>query len=228
MSVLGFDTSTAAAAIAVAFGDDTVFEESIGPGADGRPRHAIDLLPAIEEGVAAAGGWSQIDRIAVGLGPGSFTGLRLGIATARGLAQSTGTPLAGVDSLWALADGARERLEGGSGPVLAVGDARRGQVYAVLYAADGEPTAPALVGAPAAIAEGGAGAMAVGEGAVAYRGIFEAAGAEVPADNDPAHRLWGRHVCRLGAAVATVSGDELTPIYLRPPDAELWRERDRR
>ena len=71
---------------------EVVREASVGPGADGRPRHSQVLLPEIERCVEAAGGWERIDRIAVGIGPGSFTGLRIGIATARALAQARGSP----------------------------------------------------------------------------------------------------------------------------------------
>ena len=88
MFVLGVDTATDHAVVGVTADGDVVREASIAPGSDGRPRHSEVLLAEIERSVEAAGGWSRIDRIAVGIGPGSFTGLRIGIATARALAPS--------------------------------------------------------------------------------------------------------------------------------------------
>jgi tRNA threonylcarbamoyladenosine biosynthesis protein TsaB len=228
MVVLGFDTSTAWAAVALVGDGEQLFEELVPPGQGGRPDHATALLPAIEAAVETAGGWGAVDRIAVGIGPGSFTGLRLGIASARGLAQSTGKPVAPVGSLRALAEGVLATDGSGDGPVLALGDARRGQVFGGLYSASGVELEPSFVAEPEAAAERSSGATAIGDGALLYRHELEAAGARIPPDSDPVHRVSALHVCRLGGRVATVSGDGLSPIYIRPPDAELWRERDRR
>ena len=98
----------------------------------GRPRHSELLLAEVEAAAEALGGWDEVERIAVGVGPGSFTGLRIGIATARALAQARSLPLAGVGSLDALAAGIARSPAGPGRHALAVLDARRGQAFAAL------------------------------------------------------------------------------------------------
>jgi tRNA threonylcarbamoyladenosine biosynthesis protein TsaB len=226
--ILGIDTATADTAVAVGAGGEPVAEERVGPEPGGRPRHARALLASVERALEVAGGWGRIDRIAVGIGPGSFTGIRIGVATARGLAQARGLPLAGVESTAALAAGIGAQAERDR---IAVIDARRGEVYAAVAKA-GEPVAgepivarpselAAALGSPSA-------AVAAGDGAVRFRGELEAAGLEVLADEDPAHRLSARHVCALGHLAQGGPPTDTRPLYLRRPDAERWRERDRR
>src|SRR5689334_24110576 len=128
MIVLGVDTATDRAAVGVAADGELIREVSIAPGADGRPRHSELLLAEIERSVEDAGGWRRIDRIAVGVGPGSFTGLRIGIATARALAQARDVPIAAVGTLNALARGISADPRAAGGPALPVIDARRGEV----------------------------------------------------------------------------------------------------
>ena len=103
--VLGVDTATAYAVVALTRESEPVREASVPPAPDGRPRHSQGLLAEIERCVEAGGGWESVERIAVGIGPGSFTGLRIGIATARGLAQARAVPIAPVGTLAALARG---------------------------------------------------------------------------------------------------------------------------
>jgi tRNA threonylcarbamoyladenosine biosynthesis protein TsaB len=225
--ILGFDTATAATAVAVWAPDGAEVERRDDPAPGERPAHSSRLLPLVEEVLAAAGaGWDAVERIAVGVGPGGFTGLRLGIATARGLAQARGLPLAGVSSLEALAAGAGEALADGVGerPVLAVIDARRGEVFAAAWH-HGEPVLEPLAIAPAELAERlRSGALqtplAVGDGAVRFRLELERAGAVVPADGSPAHRVSALQVCRLGAAGEAADRDTLLPDYRREPDAK--------
>jgi tRNA threonylcarbamoyladenosine biosynthesis protein TsaB len=226
-ALLGFDTSTGETTVAIAAGADVLAERDAGPDEAGRPSHASQLLPAVEAVVAEAGGWERVRRIAVGVGPGTFTGLRIGIATARALAQACAVPVSGVSSLAALAAGA-----GAETARLAALDAKRGEVFAALFGLDGRELWPAWVGAPeelaARVAELPAPPLAVGDGSVRFRNELEAAGALVPAGDDPVHRLRARHVCRLGAEAPAQRPDEIEPNYLRRPDAELWRERDHR
>jgi tRNA threonylcarbamoyladenosine biosynthesis protein TsaB len=201
-------------------------EELIGP-ADSGPRHSTALLAAVEASTAAAGGWSGVDRIAVGLGPGSFVGIRIAIATANGLAASTGLPLTGVCTLDAVAAGLREG--DGDRECLAVLDARRGEVFAALYAPTGERIWEPFVVPPDELAERfaerPAPPLAGGPGAVRFRAKLARCGADVPDDSDPVHRVAARHLCAL-AAVAGDTDGALEPIYLRLPDAERWRDRD--
>ena len=214
MIVLGLDTATPSTVAGVLV-DDAVFEVRDDPAPGARPAHAGRLLAAAEEALAAAGvAWEQVDRLAVGVGPGSFTGLRIGIATARALAQGRGLPVVGVSTLEALARGAQAPL------VLAVLDARRGEAFAAAWGAAAFPPS-ALT--PDALAERvralPAAPLAVGDGAVRFRDSLEAAGARVPDDEDGLHRLRAEHVCRLGAEGSPTDRDALLPDYLREPDA---------
>jgi tRNA threonylcarbamoyladenosine biosynthesis protein TsaB len=221
--VLGFDTSTAFLTAAFAAGDETLSECEIAPDDGGRPRHAREILGAVEDVIARAGGWDAVDRIAVGVGPGTFTGLRVGIATARALAQSAGLDVVPVSSLEALARGSD------SASVLAVIDARRNEAFAALYSSGNRAWDP-WVGPPEALAERvrelPEPPLAVGDGAIRFRQELEAARAEVPADQDPRHRLRARHTCAIGARNEPLPLSDIKPTYLRRPDAELWRERD--
>ena len=152
MVVLGVDSATADAVVGVTADGAVVSETQVGPGADGRPRHSRVLLPEIESSVDAAGGWVRIDRIAVGIGPGSFTGLRIGIATTRALAQASGTPIAPVGTLSALARGVSAQAGGDGALALPVIDARRGEVFAALVEGDGSEVWPPLVATPNQVA----------------------------------------------------------------------------
>jgi tRNA threonylcarbamoyladenosine biosynthesis protein TsaB len=228
-TVIGIDTAMPDVAVALTRGGRALVEESIRPGAERRPRAATELLPAVHRCVARAGGWDRIDRLAVGTGPGSFTGLRIGVATARALAQALGKPIVGVVSLRALALGLGGRHP--DRPRLPLIDARRGQVFGALY--DGsagelwEPFVASPEEAAARLGELAAPAIAFGDGSVRFRQTFEAAGAEVPGDGNDAHRLAARHVCALAEGGGATRLEAVEPIYLRPPDAELWRERQR-
>lgn len=233
MIVLGFDTATAATAVALAEvgpgaldpgAAPTAVEVRHDPEPGERPGHATRVLGLIEE--VLPGGWGPVDRIAVGLGPGSFTGLRIGVATARALAQSRGIELVGVSTLEALAVGAGEAPPGAGATALrlAVIDARRGETFAAAWdAAGAERLAPAAR-APSTlartVAELGAGVLAVGDGTLRFRRDLEAAGAHIPADDSPVHRVWGRHICLLGAR-AEPGETAVAPDYQRVPDAEL-------
>lgn len=223
-AVLALDTATDDTCVGACRAGEVLYESSTGPGEGGRPSHATAVLPALEEAAAAAGGWPAVTRIAVGLGPGSFTGLRIGIATARGAGAAAAVPVVGVGTLDALAAPALEVDAAVS--VLATIDARRGEVFAALYGG-GERLWDPFVAAPDVVSDRlrkrGETVLAVGSGALRFRDELSL-GAEIPDDSSALHRVAARHVCALGARVAP--GAALEPTYLRPPDAERWRDRN--
>ena len=190
MLVLAFDTATDLATSAL-LDDGRVLGERVGI-ARGLLEDVDGLL--VEAGLAPG----EIDALVVGVGPGSFTSTRIGLAVARGLGLALELPAAGVSTLAAL----------GSQPeVFPIVDARRREVFV-----DGPRAVPPddLELAP--------GTVCVGSGAVRYRATFERMGAEVPSDDDE------RHVphARLHAALARDFGpvDAIAPLYVRVPDAE--------
>lgn len=215
--ILGLDTSTPSTSAAV-LREGRVSEARDDPPPGGRPRHSERLLALIEEVV---GDWRAVQRIAVGLGPGAFTGLRIGIATARALSQSLDVDIVGVSSLQALAAGAVARE---AGPVLAVVDARRGEVFVAAYDGAGAPIVDRAALVPDALAGVAGGHLAVGDGAIRFRTQLEAAGAVVPPDDDPVHRVSAVEVCRLAAGATPVDRDGLVPDYVRAPDATARRQ----
>ena len=223
--ILGFDTATSATAVGVWAPGGPSVEVRDDPIPGQRPAHASRLLVLIEEALAVTGlGWQEVERIAVGVGPGGFTGLRLGIATARGLAQARDLPLVGVPSLEALAAGAdearaataAEEAAEATGPVVAVIDARRGEVFAASPGSF-EPLAIAPADLAARLTPG---SLAVGDGAVRFRDELERAGAVVPVDGSELHRVSALQVCRLGGGREPADRDALLPDYRREPDAK--------
>jgi tRNA threonylcarbamoyladenosine biosynthesis protein TsaB len=228
--VLGLDTATPDTAVAATADGEALFEAAVEPVDAGRPQHATRLLPELDRAAAAAGGWEELDRIAVGIGPGSFTGLRIGLATARALAQALERPLAGVATTAALARGMAERDPGRA--CLPLLDARSGELFAALYSGDGVEVWDPFVTSPDALAERVAELdeppLAAGDGALRFRAELHGCGVEIPDDEDPVHRIAARHVCSLGAAARDADAAAIAPIYLRPPDAERWHERQRR
>ncbi len=224
------DTATADAVVGVTADGEVIREARVDPGPDGRPRHSQVLLPEIERSVEATGGWERIDRIAVGIGPGSFTGLRIGIATARGLAQAREIPIVPVGSLAALGRGIC--AGGGDGKPLAlpVFDARRGEAFAALVEQEGAELWQPFVAPPAELADRVRSldrpCLAAGDGALRFAAELEAAGATVAPPEDPIHRLAAIDVCAVGEAASQASPDQIQPLYLRPPDAKKWLERD--
>jgi tRNA threonylcarbamoyladenosine biosynthesis protein TsaB len=180
MIVLGFDTATPATAVGLRLADGTTLRARDDPAPGERPGHTARLLPLASGLLAQAGlGWGELSRIAVGVGPGTFTGLRVGAATARGLAQSLGIEVVGIGSLWVLAEAALRAPEAQPAlGVLAMIDARRGEVFAAAYDATGELSPPRAL-APQELA-----AIPVLEG-VPPRSVLApvsaAAGAQAPA-----------------------------------------------
>ncbi len=233
--LLAFDTATPATTVALALADEKLLTRRHEPGPGERPGHVSELLPLALELLDEAGlTLAQLDRLAVGVGPGTFTGLRIGVATARALAQAQALPLVGVSTLRSLAAGAGDAA---GAPVLAVLDARRGEAFAAAWAA-GQAEAPAVAAllepaalTPEALAQAvaalPAAPVAVGDGAIRFRDVLEAAGAVVPADDSAAHRVDAAVHARLAAAMEPDAPDAVLPAYLRLPDAELALRRRR-
>jgi tRNA threonylcarbamoyladenosine biosynthesis protein TsaB len=191
---LAFDTSTDVATSALVDDGEILGE---------RTSRAVTLLEDVDALLRQAGAHpSDLDRLAVGIGPGSFTGVRIGLAVARGLALSLDLPGSGVSTLAALAAGAPGAL-----PVI---DAKRREVFTLL---DGEPRVLAPHELPLE-----SGAVCVGDGARRYRSQLEERGAVVPPDEDERHLPRARFHAALAGEPRPV--DELEPLYLRVPDAD--------
>lgn len=151
----------------------------------------------------------------------------MGIATAKGLTLGLGLEARGVSTLDALGAGIGEA--GATGGRLAVLDGYRGEVFVALYDASGatlwEPAVMRPEDLAARLAQVSSAPSVGGSGAIRFRDELEGAGGiRIPDDADPIHKVAARHICALAAAGK--GSDSLEPIYLRPPDAERWRERD--
>ncbi len=251
MIVLGFDTATPSTAVGLRLAEGHTIEERDDPLAGDHPGHATRLLAMAHDLLGAAGiTWDAIERLAVGVGPGTFTGLRVGIATARGLAQSLAAELVGVSSLQALAAPALlasargHEVDPGEAPsdaVLAVIDARRGEAFAGAYETGGRGAPPVELVAARALAPADLGAvlaaaveqgvqpdrrwLAVGDGAVRFRDHLERLGVKVAPDSSPLHHVSAVSICEIGAHAEAAAGDEqILPDYRRRPDAEIALE----
>mgnify|MGYP001450548199 CR=1 FL=1 len=181
------------------------------------------LLGLIEELLQEAdAGWDQIDLLAVGVGPGTFTGLRIGVATARALASARGIPLVGISTLESLARNAP--LEHST--VAAVLDARRGEVFAAIWA-EGDVLLPPAALTPEELAkrlaEQAETPLAIGDGAVEFRAVLEPSGAVIPEDQAVLHRVTAINHCVLARDRHAGDPNEVLPEYLRLPDAEITR-----
>lgn len=223
MLVLAFDTSTTIATVAVVRVEErreALAEISVAGTGSGSSSEA--LLPAVHSALGLCGiGLGEIDLILVGLGPGTFTGIRISAATARSLAFGSGVSLAGGDTLSALAAPALQGLGEGES-VLSVVDARRGEVFAQRHA-NGEP-GDIFCAAPESLPESMSSTLVVGDGAARYRDRLVRLG-RIPSNGSPLHRVTAAGMVS-ASELTIVSPEELAPIYVRQPDAETRRERN--
>jgi tRNA threonylcarbamoyladenosine biosynthesis protein TsaB len=236
MVILALDTSSGrgSAAVIRAGGDRTIVVASAGDAARSHTeRLPAELMAVLREAGATL---DDVDRLAVVVGPGSFTGLRVGIATIQGLALARTLPVAPVSTFEALARDARGATS--TEAIAAWVDAHRGEVFATLYAPDSRTVlAPAAALAPHATLDAWRGLLApltrdrgrvrfVGDGAVRYRDvILDRLGAQARIDESAP---------MLAAACGLIAAEEpdravrphaLVPLYVRRPDVELARER---
>ena len=191
MLTLAFDTATSVATAALVRDGEVLGE---------RVSRAVRVLEDADELLRESKAERvELTGIVVGTGPGSFTGLRMGLAAARGLAFALDISVAGVSTLAALAEGAPGAL-----PVI---DAGRREVFTLV---DGRPT---VCSPHEVVAE-----LCVGDGALRYRRVLEERGVTVPPDDDERHLPRARFHAALAGSFGPA--DAVEPLYLRIPDAE--------
>jgi tRNA threonylcarbamoyladenosine biosynthesis protein TsaB len=239
MRILGIDTATVAASVALVEDGKLIAEEiqsNTSKSSDGRPRrnHAEIVLPLIQSiltraGVAAA----DLSGIAVSIGPGSFTGLRIGLATAKGIAYECGLPLVGVSTLHANA----ARVANFDGMICSLLDARKGETYFALFRHDDHDlkrlTEDAIASVDRALDQicdraYGSSVLFIGDGARSYEKLLTynfGVSARIFADNG--HSSIAAQVAGLAEerfrAQLTDDLALLVPVYLRPTQAETKR-----
>lgn len=224
--VLGLDTATPATVVALQRGDGHGVARSESPAPGERPAHTRRLLAMAGELLdEVGGGWADVERIVIGLGPGTFTGIRIGVSSARAVALAAAVPAVGIPTPAALALAAAEDVPGG--PVLVVQDARRKELFLTLVAPGALPdgaralrpwTVPQdeLVSAVAALQPRPL--VAVGDGAEHHRATLTALGIAVPED-PRRHAVDGLALIAAAATTAPGGADDLRPVYVRDADA---------
>jgi len=212
--ILALDAATPVTTVAVARGNDREVLAEVSTTGRGASE---TLLPAVQAALDLAGEeLDSVELLLAGVGPGTFTGIRIAAATARALSAGTGIALARNSTLDALAAPALSC----SPDVLAVLDARRGQVFARRFAEAG-PTTDIFCVRPGELSVEGEPVL-VGDGAVRYREDLARLG-PIPPDGSALHRVTAAgHV--VSADLAVVGPEDLVPIYVREPDAEVRRD----
>ncbi|MEX2648342.1 MAG: tRNA (adenosine(37)-N6)-threonylcarbamoyltransferase complex dimerization subunit type 1 TsaB [Alphaproteobacteria bacterium] len=217
-TLLALDAATATCSVAAWAGGRVVAALAERPGR----RHAERLVPMIEAVLAEAGlGYDALDALAVTVGPGSFTGVRIGLACARGLALASAKPLIGVTTLEALAHGA-----GAGRAVAAVIWSGRDRVFLQCFdpggRARGEPRAATLIEAAASVALTD---LLIGDAAAALAALT--GGAFDPAAFGPDAAAVAELAARRLAGGLEPTARMPVPLYLRPPDARPMAARAR-
>lgn len=227
MKLLAADTATSSLSVAVMDAGSLCTEITQSTG----ETHARHLMTLVDTALGLSGMTAaDLDAFAVTIGPGTFTGLRIGLSSIQGMATATSKPVAGISSLDVLAAQAAPSCQESGSLVCAMLDARRQEVYAGLFRADDQAVAPVSafrVITPAALAdEIEEPCLMVGSGALLYQDLLREKLAERFSLAAPgAHTIRGETVARLGMAALerdTVPVDRvLKPLYLRKSDAEI-------
>jgi tRNA threonylcarbamoyladenosine biosynthesis protein TsaB len=231
--ILALETATTACSAALCAADGSVVAETV---ALEGPAHTQRLLPGVHQVLREAGAdWADVDTIAVGLGPGAFTGLRIGIATARALAQADGrVRLAGVPTTAALAlalarapQAVSAAPDAAAKPLVPLIDGKRHEVFAAVFAASGDGlrvaedvtvvSADELTGWLERLGD----VLVGGDGAVLYTGALPASALSVAGVIAPTAAMVGRAVAA-GAPGLVCGADAVLPLYGRAPDAARW------
>ena len=225
MLLLSIDASGKSAACAVTDGDKVICSEFINSGLT----HSQTLLPMIDKMLKEANvDIKDIDAFAITNGPGSFTGLRIGISTIRAFAQAMNKPVVAVNTLEALA----YNMQGYKGAIIPMLDARRNEVFTAAYEFCGEELKTVIEPCVMTIEEiadrfHGVGAMLNGDGAIIHRGVLENVdGFEFPLQNLLETRASAVASLAFLRADKSINYNEVQPLYLRKSQAE--REYDGR
>jgi tRNA threonylcarbamoyladenosine biosynthesis protein TsaB len=219
MILLAVDTSTTSCSVAL-FNNDRLLAEAIYAAGKTHSRHLMAMIQGMLEGCRCEPG--DIGGIAVTRGPGTFTGLRIGISTVKGLAEATRAPVVGISSLAALAFPFALH----DGPVVAMIDARRGEIYYNGYQGAAEPAAGASVGAPeTAAATLPENSILVGSGALIYRDVFKTRCPRIRFADATQHVIRAASVGRLAMQRFKQHDidpiEDLIPEYVRKSDAQI-------
>ena len=227
--ILAIETSSQVGSIALAVGDEPLAVERFGRNL----RHVAELLPAMERATKELG-WkaADLDEVYVSAGPGSFTGLRIGLSAVKAFCFATGIPIVGVNSLRAIAAGVTA-----DATVLTATDARKREIYAAAWACAPESLPQPLVAtntfAPPDFARQCAGLegplVGLGNGFAAYSDAFASLGDRLTLAPDSDWWPQASVLARLGQARYTQSGGDdlgsLEPTYIRPSEAEInWKK----
>lgn len=226
MKILAIDTATTAIGVGLAFDGRVVASFQL----EGTKRHAETIVPAIEQALASSGcRYADLDAIAVDIGPGLFTGLRVGVATAKAIAMACNKPVLAVSSLEVVAHAYASARPASDGEIVVVIDARRREVYAQMFGFsaggvvardDAFVAPPAQVAMRAATPDAGQPLVVIGGGVAAYPDAFSHLATAATGPPPIAALL------ALAERVEPMDPDDVELLYLRAPDAEInWVSR---